>query len=223
MNRRRIGRAVHGRMAALMCVLLLLGIPGMARAAESAYDRAVAALSAQEIQNIRDACLAYNASLENIVFSDPFSDGPTGTSAEYQALLDPAGDGVMGRLEIPAIDVTLPICHAGRPEGMASGVAHVEGTSLPVGGASSNCVLAGHRGLPGAALLTDLDRLAEGDLIVLSVLGENLNYRVDAVRVVSPEEVDASFASADAEGVTIVTEAPFGVNSHRLLVHGARQ
>ena len=219
-------RRLWAGLAAMACVLALTLAPGTARAGEADpaadYDRAVAALSAPELERMRDACDAHDASLEGTGFTDPFSGTPEEPCADDPALPDPAGNGVIGVLEIPAIGVTLPVYYAGMSGDMTLGVEHVAGTGLP-GGTPSNCVLAGRRGLPGAAMLRDIDRLVEGDSFSLRVLGETMVYRVDAIRVALPEEVDALGAPADSDSVTLVTETPFGVNSHRLLVRGTRE
>lgn len=128
----------------------------------------------------------------------------------------------MGYIEIPSIDVSLPIYH-GTDEGvLAVGVGHLEWTSLPVGGESTHCVLSGHRGLPSARLFTDLDQLKEGDYFMLNILDETLTYEVDQIRIVEPEEVEELTIIEGRDLCTLVTCTPYGVNSHRLLVRGHR-
>ncbi|MCC8051851.1 MAG: class C sortase [Clostridiales bacterium] len=140
----------------------------------------------------------------------------------YQSLLNLAGDGVMGYLSIPKIDVYLPIYHGTGTEELQKGIGHLYGTSLPVGGEGSHTVLAGHRGLPSAALLTDLDLLEEGDYFYLYILDDILAYQVTSIEVVEPSETDSLATQADEDVATLVTCTPYGVNTHRLLVHGIR-
>lgn len=140
----------------------------------------------------------------------------------YESLLNVAGSGVMGHIEIPSLKCSLPIYH-GTDEGVLQiAVGHVAGSSLPVGGESSHCVLSGHRGLPSAKLFTDLDELQEGDLFLLRVLDETLTYEVDQVLIVLPHEVEALEIEEGKDLCTLVTCTPYGVNSHRLLVRGHR-
>ncbi|MCD8347009.1 MAG: class C sortase [Lachnospiraceae bacterium] len=140
----------------------------------------------------------------------------------YQSLLNPAGDGIMGYLSIPKIDVYLPIYHGTDAEELQKGVGHLYGTSLSVGGEGTHTVLAGHRGLPSAALLTDLDYLEEGDLLYLYILDDVLAYEVTGVDAVEPDETDSLAVQAGEDRITLVTCTPYGINTHRLLVHGSR-
>lgn len=143
-------------------------------------------------------------------------------AAEYDALLDPSGSGVMGYLEIPAIRCRLPICHGTDEAALQTGVGHIEGSSLPVGGQGTHAVLSGHRGLPSAKLLTDLDKLTEGDRFTITVLDETLTYEVDQILTVLPDELDALEIDPEKDYCTLVTCTPYGINSHRLLVRGHR-
>lgn len=142
--------------------------------------------------------------------------------AEYESLLRIPGSTVLGSIEIPAIRCALPICHGTDSSVLRNAVGHLEGTSLPVGGAGSHCVLSGHRGLPGAKLFTDLDQLTVGDEFTLRVLDETLTYQVDQILVVLPGELDALEIDPDRDYCTLVTCTPYGINSHRLLVRGHR-
>ena len=141
---------------------------------------------------------------------------------KYDALLNIGGDGVMGYIEIPSIDVHLPIYHGTDDAVLQIAVGHLEWTSLPVGGESTHCVLSGHRGLPSARLFTDLDQLKEGDYFMLNILDETLTYEVDQIRIVEPEEVEELTIIEGRDLCTLVTCTPYGVNSHRLLVRGHR-
>lgn len=141
---------------------------------------------------------------------------------EYMKLLDPAGTGMMGYLEIESIDVDLPFYHGTEDTVLQVGAGHLEGSSLPVGGESTHCVLSGHRGLPSATLLSDLDKLEEGDIFLLHVLDQTLAYEVDQIRIVLPEETDDLKIEQGKDYCTLVTCTPYGVNTHRLLVRGHR-
>ena len=141
---------------------------------------------------------------------------------QYEALLDVSGSGVMGYVDIPCIDCTLPVYHGTKEDVLQQAAGHVEWSSLPVGGESTHCVISGHRGLPTAELMTHIDRLRLGDRFYLHVLDQTLEYQVDQIKVVLPE--DASYLTIE-EGkdlVTLVTCTPYGINSHRLLVRGTR-
>ena len=140
--------------------------------------------------------------------------------ADYVRLLDVSGLGIMGYIEIPAIDVSLPIYHGTEESVLQIAVGHLDWTSLPVGGMSTHCVLSGHRGLPSAKLFTNLDKLAEGDVFMLRVLDEVLTYEVDQVLIVEPHETDALHIVEGEDYCTLVTCTPYGINTHRLLVRG---
>ena len=128
----------------------------------------------------------------------------------------------MGSVSIPKINVTLPIYHGTDKEILQIGVGHIEGTSLPVGGANTHCAISGHRGLTSSKLFTDIDQLAEGDVFKLSVLGETLTYEVDQIRIVLPDELNDLKIERDQDYCTLITCTPYGVNTHRLLVRGHR-
>ena len=142
--------------------------------------------------------------------------------AEYEKLLNVSGTGVMGYIEIPDIDCTLPIYHGTEESVLQIAVGHLEWTGLPVGGKSTHCVLSGHSGLPSAELFTNLDKLEEGDLFMLHVLDEILMYEVDQIIIVEPHETDALKIVEGEDYCTLMTCTPYGVNSHRLLVRGHR-
>lgn len=140
----------------------------------------------------------------------------------YNSLLDAAGNGIMGYIEIPAIGVSLPIYHGTDEAVLQIAIGHIEGTSLPVGGADTHCVVSGHRGLPSAKLFMDLDKLEVGDSFQLRVLDEVLTYEVDQIHIVEPHEVDLLEIEPGQDLCTLVTCTPYGINSHRLLVRGHR-
>lgn len=140
----------------------------------------------------------------------------------YEQLLSISDDGIIGYIEISSIDVTLPIYHGTSEEVLQVAIGHIEGSSLPVGGASTHCVISGHRGLPSSRLFTDIDQLSEGDTFTLLVLGESLTYEVDQIRIVEPDDVSLLAIEKGQDLCTLVTCTPYGVNSHRLLVRGHR-
>lgn len=142
--------------------------------------------------------------------------------ARYEKTLDVTGTGIMGYLEIPKIRVELPIYHGTEDTVLQIAIGHLENTTLPVGGASTHCVISGHRGLPSAKLLTDLDKIVEGDTFMLQTLGRTLTYEVDQIRVVEPTELTSLVIEENMDYCTLVTCTPYGINSHRLLVRGHR-
>ena len=161
----------------------------------------------------------YNASLlddENRFFPDEEE------QQQYEHLLSISNDGIMGYIEIPSIDVTLPIYHGTSEEILQVAIGHIEGSSLPVGGLSTHCVISGHRGLPSSRLFTDIDQLSEGDIFTLLVLDEALTYEVDQIRIVEPDDISLLEIKEGEDLCTLVTCTPYGVNSHRLLVRGHR-
>lgn len=142
--------------------------------------------------------------------------------ADYESLLNVSGNGIIGYIEIPSINCSLPIYHGTDEAVLQIAVGHIEGSSLPVGGESTHCVLSGHRGLPSARLFTDLDRLVMGDTFILRVLDETLTYEVDQILIVEPYEMDALRIEKGKDYCTLVTCTPYGINTHRLLVRGHR-
>lgn len=170
---------------------------------------------------------AYNESLLPSVLPDSFavaaaSDEDSEEHQAYMACLNLTGDGMMGRVEIPKISVNLPIYHTTDEDILEQAAGHLEGSSLPVGGASTHAVISAHRGLPSASLFTDLDRMEEGDHFLIHVLDEVLCYEVDRISVVEPAETQDLAVEEGEDLVTLLTCTPYGVNSHRLLVRGHR-
>jgi sortase A len=143
-------------------------------------------------------------------------------SAEYKDLLDITGDGMMGYITIQKIKVLLPVYHGTSNDILSSGAGHLEGSSLPVGGADTHAVITGHRGLPAAKLFTDLDRLETGDTFTLNILNETLTYEIDDISIVLPDEISKINIIPGGDYVTLVTCTPYAVNTHRLLVRGKR-
>ena len=177
------------------------------------YAENVAALDNASYDAIWDAARQYNRNLCSRSNSFLLSQEQ---KAEYESLLDISGLGVMGYIEIPEIDVSLPIYHGTEDPVLQVAVGHLEWSSLPVGGESTHCVLSGHRGLPSAKLFTNLDKLREGDTFLLRVLDEILTYEVDQILIVEPQD---TAALEIAEGEDYCT---YGINTHRLLVRGHR-
>ena len=140
----------------------------------------------------------------------------------YDSTLDITGTGIMGYLYISKIGVELPVYHSVDENVLQIAAGHLPGTSLPVGGESTHCVISGHRGLPSARLFTDLDKLDVGDTFTVTVLSEVLTYQVDKISVVSPHEVSDLFIQDGKDYCTLFTCTPYGINSHRLLVRGKR-
>lgn len=143
-------------------------------------------------------------------------------TAQYENTLDVTGTGIMAYIEIPSINVSLPVYHGVSESVLQIAVGHLEWTSLPVGGESTHCVLSGHRGLPSAKLFTSLDKLAVGDVFMLNTLGETLTYQVSQILIVEPDDTSDLDIVSGEDLCTLVTCTPYGVNSHRLLVTGKR-
>ena len=167
---------------------------------------------------------AYNQKLMPMVLPDSFAVAAASEEPdpEYMACLNLLGDGMMGYVEIPKINIKLPIYHTTDKEVLETAVGHLEGSNLPVGGEGTHAVLSAHRGLPSAVLFTDLDRMAEGDHFLIYVLDDILCYEVDQIMVIEPWETDCLAAVEGQEYVTLMTCTPYGVNSHRLMVRGHR-
>lgn len=141
---------------------------------------------------------------------------------EYESQLNVSGTGVMAYVEIPTINCRLPVYHGTEDEVLQTSVGHIEGSSLPVGGKNTHCVLSGHRGLPSARLFTDLDKLTVGDRFMIHTLNKTLTYEVDQILIVLPEETDALRIQEGKDLCTLITCTPYGINTHRLLVRGHR-
>lgn len=187
----------------------------------SGYREAVSNLEPEDYTKWREAAEAYNESLDPS-FRDAFTGDEIDADDPYWDLLNVNGDEIMGYIEIPKISVSLPIYHGTGEDVLQDGIGHLYGTSLPVGGKGTHCVLSGHRGLPSALLFTELDRLEKGDRFYLYVLGETLAYEVDQILVVDPDEVSSLTPDKDGDYVTLLTCTPYGVNTQRLLVRGHR-
>ena len=165
----------------------------------------------------------YNEALLPCVLPDSFALAESsGVDPVYMNTLNIAGDEMMGSVEIPKINIKIPIYHTTEEEVLNKGAGHLEGSSLPVGGANTHAVISAHRGLPSASLFTDLDQLEEGDHFLIHVLNETLCYEVDKISVVKPEETSSLAVEEGKDLVTLLTCTPYGVNTERLLVRGHR-
>ena len=185
----------------------------------ASYSESVASMDADKYEVLWQSAQEFNARISqrgNIyVLSDE-------EMAEYESMLDVSGTGIMGYIEIPEIDVALPIYHCANEGVLQVAVGHLEWTSLPVGGTGTHCVLSGHRGLPSAKLFTHLDKLAEGDIFLLRVLDEVLTYEIDQILIVEPKDTKELQIVNGEDYCTLVTCTPYGINTHRLLVRGHR-
>lgn len=190
------------------------------------YDSLVTdTIPGDEIPQELEECRQYNQGLlqGGVLLTDPFDESQLDPSTmPYAGLLNVDGDGAMGYITIPVIDVNLVVYHGTSEDVLQKGVGHLQGTSLPVGGTGTHCVLSAHSGLSSKKLFTDLEQVQEGDVFYLHVLGETLAYQVDQIKVVLPSETDDLRIDADHDYVTLLTCTPYGINTHRLLVRGTR-
>jgi sortase A len=219
----------------IVCVLLLAGIcvlgypwfsnwyasRGDARIIQN-YDNTVGGMSLTEKNDEFDKAANYNSRLDGAAPVDPFAGVTPFPFDDYKQILDVNGSGVMAYLNIPKIDAHLPVYHGVTPEVLERGIGHIPTTALPVGGVGTHSVLAGHRGLPGYQLFTNLDKLEIGDTFSIVVLDKLLTYTVDDISVVLPDETDRFVPTPGKDYVTLATCTPLGINSHRLLVRGIR-
>ncbi len=183
------------------------------------YTEEVANLDHQEYDDLWDAARKYNEELSRHGTAYRLTDEQT---QQYETLLNVSGLGIMGSIEIPEIDVNLPIYHGTDESVLQVAVGHLEWSSLPIGGDGTHCVLSGHRGLPSAKLFTNLDQLEKGDTFLLRILDEVLTYEVDQILIVEPQETAALQIEHGKDYCTLITCTPYGINTHRLLVRGHR-
>lgn len=176
-------------------------------------------LDQEKYQQMWNDAVAFNATLQTNANKYRLTDEQ---AAAYYNLLDVGKTGIMGYIEIPCLDVELPIYHGTSEAVLQIAVGHLEWTSLPTGGKGTHCVLSGHRGLPSAKLFTHLDKLSEGDVFMLRILDEVLTYEVDQILIVKPHKAEDLHIVSGEDYCTLVTCTPYGVNSHRLLVRGHR-
>lgn len=190
----------------------------------TAYGKTSASMNAELYAQMRKEADAYNQALTNGTLpglADAFGGGGEDDSI-YLSLLSVDEDGTMGILQIPRLGLELPIYHGTSENVLQKGVGHLEGSSLPVGGGSTHVCLSAHRGLPSKILFTNLDQLEEGDVFYLSVLGETMAYEVYGTQTVLPHETKALEIQSGEDLATLITCTPYGINTHRLYVHGKR-
>ena len=188
------------------------------------YEAEISEKSKEDIEKLFHEAEIYNDNLAGDPLHDPFllNSGYV-LPDNYLEVLNIGEDGSMGYLEIPSIDVNIPIYHGTSDEVLQKGIGHIEGTSIPIGGNNRHSILCAHRGLPSAKLFTDLDELEVGDLFFVHILEEVHAYKVDQVQVIEPEEINEHIQlDASKDWITLMTCTPYGVNTHRLLVRGER-
>lgn len=185
----------------------------------SGYAANLSHLKQDEYDRIIQDAEDYNQNMAATGIKQSLSDEE---EQEYESLLKTDGSGIMGYITIPKINVFLPIYHGIDDTILETSIGHLEGTSLPVGGAGSHCVLIGHRGMPSAKLFSDLDQMEEGDRFTLTVLNETLTYEVDQIHTVLPDDWSDLQIEEGKDYCTLLTCTPYGVNTHRLLVRGHR-
>lgn len=195
----------------------------------SNYQSVVQDMTPEDFTQEWERAEAFNATItQNNLYSDVFGESTTDLqSTEYWKILNEAGDGVMGYLSIPKINIKLAIYHGTADDVLQTGVGHLNGTKLPIGGESTHCVVAAHRGLPSAKLFTDIDQLRNGDKFYIHVLDQVLAYEVDQILPMVDKDDHETLENAlkieeGKDQVTLFTCTPYGVNSHRLLVRGTR-
>lgn len=191
----------------------------------SEYSQSIQEIPEADYSEMWEAAREYNRQhTENVIIDvfDKENEKEYEMSHPYDVLLDPSGNGIMGYINIPKINIQLAIYHGVGEHSLENGVGHIEGTSLPIGGESTHAVLSAHRGLPQAKLFTDLDQMEIGDTFFITVLDQKIAYQVDQIKTVLPEETDDLAIVKGEDYCTLVTCTPYGVNSHRMLVRGKR-
>ena len=187
--------------------------------AVTSYVENVANLDTEQYEALWNEAVAYNKKLAKTGIHWNMTDEE---KEEYNEYLKVDDSGIMGYIDIPVIDCSLPIYHGTDESVLQVAIGHIEGSSLPVGGEGSHCVISGHRGLPSARLFTDLDKLVEGDIFILHTLDATLTYEVDQIRIVEPTDLSDLQIEEGKDYCTLVTCTPYGINTHRLLVRGHR-
>lgn len=183
------------------------------------YQEAVEDLTDEEYEAALEAAREYNEWLYETDHGLGLTDEEL---EEYESILNINGDGIIGYVEIPVIDVYLPIYHTTEDSVLAVGLGHLEGSSFPVGGENTHAVITGHTGLPSAELFTNLSLLEEGDIFYVYVLDEMYTYEVEEIFTVLPDEIDELDIFEGEDYVTLLTCTPYGLNTNRLLVRGTR-
>ena len=185
------------------------------------YNYTVEQMQQDRIEEILSEARIYNEQFKNTIVVDPFSqEAENNKNSEYNEILNI--DGTMGYIEIPKINVNLPIFNGTSEEVLKRGVGHIETTPLPIGGEGNHSVLSAHRGLPSAKLFTDLDKLEVDDVFMIKMLTEILVYKIDQITVVEPTDTQYLQAEDGQDYITLITCTPYAINTHRLLVRGTR-
>ncbi|MBQ8329016.1 MAG: class C sortase [Lachnospiraceae bacterium] len=183
------------------------------------YAEHVADMQTDEYERFLNSAREYNSALAETGIKWGLTDEE---KAAYNEELNIDGSGIMGYIKIQKIQITLPLYHGTDEAVLQTSIGHLEGSSLPVGGEGTHCLLSGHRGLPSARLFTDLDQLREGDTFTMTVLNETLTYEVDHIWIVEPEDLSHLQIEEGKDLCTLITCTPYGINTHRLLVRGHR-
>jgi len=193
------------------------------------YEEVIEKLEVEDFSEEWELVKGFNEQIEyNALYSQAFGTEKNNMrESEYWNVLNIAGDGIMGYLSVPKINIKLAIYHGSEEAVLQTGIGHIDGTNLPIGGDGTHCVLSGHRGLPSAKLFTDIDQLKKGDMFYIHVLDEILAYQVDQISdMVDKNDADALEAALALEEskdyISLFTCTPYGVNSHRLIVRGTR-
>ena len=232
-SKRRSRQKIYVAVIALLVGAVFIAYPFLSDAVNQRRERLVVQTASETVDNTdkstleaeRQRAYEYNENLLDgrAVVTDPFDpDAERPNDEDYNVSLNLSGDGVMGTINIPKIHLELPIYHGTEESTLEHGVGHLQGTSLPIGGESSHSVLSGHTGLPTMKIFDNLDQLEVGDYFIISVLGEDHAYEVTSVEVVLPDETDSLVIERGRDLCTLVTCTPYGINSHRLLVHAER-
>lgn len=216
----------------ILCLVILIGIglisyPTVSdwwnsfhqTRAVASYAAAVSQMKTEDYDRLFAEADDYNRKLADAGMKWSMTDEEI---QEYNSILDISENGIMGYIDIPRIRQTLPIYHGTDDAVLQIAIGHLAGTSLPVGGDSTHCVVSGHRGLPSARLFTDLDRLTVGDIWTMTVLNRTMTYEVDQIRIVEPEDLSELQIVQGSDYCTLLTCTPYGINTHRLLVRGHR-
>lgn len=227
------GRSRRSHVTLILLIVLLVGLAiviyptfsdwwnsKVQTRAVANYDEAVASLTETDYSAYFEAAYEYNEKLAKIGSATTIANSDLVEG--YNDLLNVSGTGVMGYVTISKINVLLPIYHGTSSSVLQVGAGHLEGTSLPVGGESTHCVISAHRGLPSATLFTHLDQLEVGDTFTLTVLNEILTYEVDLITIVYPYELENIYIEDGQDYCTLMTCTPYGINTQRLLVRGHR-
>lgn len=186
-------------------------------------EQAVERAGDQRIREELEKAEEYNAALASsgVSLADAFRTQEEADKG-YASMLNLQGDGVMGMIEIPKLSLTLPIYHGTSEETLQKGAGHLQGSSLPVGGTGTHTCISAHRGLPDKELFTNLDQMEKGDIFFLKVMGETLCYRIFQIETVEPDDTDSLSVVQGKDRATLITCTPYGLNTHRLYLHGER-